>query len=81
MPILVMAMLALMVFGLIGILLVVAVIMEHSTPGCPPRLAPSQPLNPGTGPSVNLNIDGPRNEDARPKDASPKEKVHEHACP
>ena len=31
MPILVMALLALFVFGLIGILLVIAVIMEHST--------------------------------------------------
>jgi hypothetical protein len=36
MPILIMALLALIVFGLIGILLVVAVIMEHSTSAGPP---------------------------------------------
>lgn len=37
MPILVMAVLALIVFGTIGILLVVAVIMEHSTMEHPAR--------------------------------------------
>ncbi|MGA8491535.1 MAG: hypothetical protein WB711_14000 [Terriglobales bacterium] len=37
MPILIMALLALIIFGTIGILLVVAVIMEHSQPDGPPK--------------------------------------------
>ncbi len=77
MPILVMALLALIVFGLIGILLLVAVIMEHSAPAGPARRNASYP---GTSPSLNPNIEGPRGEDTRPENPSPKETVHEHAC-
>jgi len=80
MPILVMAMLALIVFGLIGIMLVVAVMMEHSKPGRPARVTASQPLTPGA-PSLNPNIDGSRGENAPTANPSTKEKVHEHACP
>jgi flagellar basal body-associated protein FliL len=81
MPILVMAILALIVFGLIGIMLLVAVVMEHSKPGRSAKLAASQPLNPGAAPSLKPNIDGPRGEDAPTENLSAKEKVHEHACP
>jgi hypothetical protein len=63
MPILVMALLALFIFGTIGILLVVAVIMEHS-PGEHParRHFPHSEIS-----------------DVAPSDQSSKEKAHEHA--
>jgi hypothetical protein len=77
MPILVMALLALMVFGLIGILLVVAVVMEHSTPAGRARRNASRPV---TSPYLNPNFDRPRGEDAPTENPSAKEKVHEHAC-
>jgi hypothetical protein len=75
MPILVMAMLALMVFGLIGIMLVVAVMMEHSTPAGPARRNVSHPVT-----SDVVPFDRPRGENTPTEDPSPKEKVHEHAC-
>jgi hypothetical protein len=77
MPILVMALLALIVFGLIGILLVVAVIMEHSAPAGPAR---RNALYPVDSPALKSNLDRPRGVDAPPENPSPKERVHEHAC-
>lgn len=63
MPILVMALLALFIFGTIGILLVVAVIMEHSPAEHPAR----RHFPHSETPSVT------------PSDQTSKEKVHEHA--
>jgi hypothetical protein len=79
MPILVMALLALTVFGLIGILLIVAVILEHSTLARAAKTDASHPVTSGAPPSLNPN-DGPRGEDAPTENPSAKEKVHEHAC-
>lgn len=80
MPILVMAMLALMVFGLIGIMLVVAVMMEHSEPAGPARRRASHPVASDVPPSLNPKLDRPRGDNAPPETSSAKEKVHEHAC-
>ena len=77
MPILVMAMLALVVFGLIGIMLVVAVMMEHSVPPRPTRLIA---VPPEIIPSFNPKAGQDRGEDAPAVSPSTKEKVHEHAC-
>ena len=77
MPILVMAMLALVVFGLIGIMLVVAVMMEHSESPRPARLTA---VPPEIIPSFNPNAEKTRGEDAAATNPSTKEKVHEHAC-
>jgi len=64
MPILIMALLALIIFGTIGILLAVAVIMEHSTAEHPARRHfPHSEIS-----DVGLS-----------SDQSSKEKVHEHA--
>jgi hypothetical protein len=79
MPILVMAMLALIAFGLIGIMLVVAVLMEHSTLARAAKTDASQPVTSGA-PSLNPNFDGPRGEEPPTEHPSAKEKVHEHAC-
>jgi hypothetical protein len=81
MPILVMALLALILFGLLGIMLSVAVMMEHSTPDIrPARRDASHPATSGVVPLVNPTVDRPRSEDAPTEIASTKEKVHEHAC-
>ena len=80
MPILVMAMLALVVFGLIGIMLVVAVMMEHSEPPRPARLNAVHPVPPEIIPPFNPNADEAHGEDAPATNPSTKEKVHEHAC-
>jgi len=63
MPILIMALLALFVFGTIGILLVIAVMMEHSTAEHPPR----------------RHLPHSESSDVTPSNQSSKEKVHEHA--
>jgi hypothetical protein len=80
MPILVMALLALTVFGLIGILLIVAVILEHSTLVRTAKNDDSHPVTTAAAPALNPNFDRPRGEDSPTEDQSPKEKVHEHAC-
>ncbi len=79
MPILVMALLALTVFGLIGILLIIAVVLEHSTLERTAKGNAPQPVT-NAPPCPNPNFDRPRGEDAPTKDQSEKEKVHEHAC-
>lgn len=79
MPILVMAMLALIAFGTIGILLVVAVMMEHSGPADPPRRKVSHATSDVT-PIFDPSFDRPRGEDTPTQNPSSKEKVHEHAC-
>lgn len=80
MPILVMALLALTVFGLIGILLIVAVVLEHSTLARRAKGNAPHPVTNAT-PSPNPNFDRPRGEEApTTEDQSEKEKVHEHAC-
>jgi len=80
MPILVMGMLALIVFGLIGILLLLAVVLEHSTAARAAKTAHSQPVTFGAAPAPNPSFDGARGEGAPTENQSPKEKVHEHAC-
>jgi hypothetical protein len=81
MPILIMALLALILFGLLGIMLSVAVMMEHSTPDPrPARGNASHPVTSGVAPLLNPNLDRPGNEVAPTEDPSEKEKVHEHAC-
>ena len=81
MPRLVMALLALIIFGLIGIMLAVAVIMEHSTSDPhPARRGASHPVTAGVAPLPNPKFDRPRSEGAPAEIASTKEKVHEHAC-
>ncbi len=63
MPILIMALLALLLFGTIGILLVVAVIMEHNPAEHPARRHfPHSEIS-----------------NVAPSDQSSKEKVNEHA--
>ena len=71
MPILVMALLALFVFGTIGILLVIAVMMEHSKAEHPARRNLPYSETPDVAPS--------RGEEPRGENQSSKEKVHEHA--
>jgi len=80
MPILVMGLLALAVFGLIGILLIAAVILEHSTLPRAARTDALHPVTSGIAPTVNPNFDRPRGEDVPAENPSEKEKVHEHAC-
>ena len=81
MPILVMALLALIVFGLIGIMLSVAVMMEHSTPDPhPARPKASLPVTSGVASLLTPCIDRPRKGDAPTEITAAKEKVHEHAC-
>jgi len=71
MPILVMGVLALIVFGTIGILLVIAVMMEHSTAEHPARRHFPH--------SETSDIAPSRGEEPRGENQSSKEKVHEHA--
>ena len=84
MPILIMALLALIMFGCIGILLVVAVMMEHSTAQHPARHNRPHSENPDVAAPAGLNFDRPHRqgsptEDHFPEDQSSKEKVNEHA--
>jgi len=79
MPILIMALLALIAFGTIGILLVVAVIMEHSPAEHPARRKRSYPVESDVAPSFNPNIDKPHGEGSPTETLSEEEKVHEHA--
>jgi hypothetical protein len=81
MPILVMGMLALIVFGLIGIMLLVAVILEHSAVARAAKTDPSHLVTSGAVPALNPSFDGARGEGAPTENPSAKEKVHEHACP
>ena len=78
MPILVMALLALIIFGTIGILLVVAVIMEHSPGEHPARRPRSHPVTLDVSPSLP-NFDRARGEGESTENPSTEEKVHEHA--
>jgi hypothetical protein len=75
-----MALLALAVFGLIGILLIVAVVMEHSTQARAAKTNAARPVTADATPSPNPIFHTPRGEDAPTPDQSEKEKVHEHAC-
>ena len=84
MPILIMALLALIMFGCIGILLVVAVMMEHSTAQHPARHNLPHSENPDVAAPAGLNFDRPQrqglqSEDQFPEDQFSKEKVNEHA--
>ncbi len=79
MPILVMALLALAAFGLIGIMLVVAVLMEHSTPRRTVKTDASYPVGPGAAPFLNPNFDRPRGAESPKENPSEKENIHEHA--
>ncbi len=56
MPILLMALLALMVFGLIGILLTSAVILEHSKLAHAAKGNAAHPVTPGAAPSPNPKL-------------------------
>ena len=80
MPILVMGLLALIAFGLIGILLAVAVMMEHSKAEHPARRNLSHPVTSGVAASLSPKLDRPRGESAPAESPSAKENVHEHAC-
>ena len=80
MPILVMALLALTVFGLIGILLIVAVVLEHRTQARAAKDNAAHPVTADATPSLNPIFHTTRGEDAPTPDQSEKEKVHEHAC-
>jgi len=77
-----MALLALIAFGTIGILLVVAVIMEHSPAEHPARRIRSHPVTSDVAPSLNPSFDKPHGEVAPTENPSESEKetVHEHAC-
>jgi hypothetical protein len=80
MPILVMALLALAVFGVIGILLTVAVVLEHRTVTHAAEKDAAHPVTADATLSPNPTFHTPRGEDAPTPDKSEKEKVHEHAC-
>ena len=73
MPILIMALLALIIFGTIGILLVVAVIMEHSPAEHPARRHYAYAVPSDVARSASPNFDKPR-----PEGASTEESVREH---
>ncbi len=73
MPILIMALLALIIFGTIGILLVVAVIMEHSPAEHPARRHYPYAVTSDVDPSSSPNFDKPGAEGA-----ATEESVHEH---
>ena len=77
MPILMMALLALIIFGTIGILLVVAVIMEQS-PGEHPARRHCSPGTSDVAPSLP-NFDRARGDSGSTENPSTEEKVHEHA--
>ena len=77
MPILIMALLALIIFGTIGILLAVAVIMEHS-PGEHPARRHRSSVTSDLAPS-HRNFDRARAEGESTENPSTEEKVHEHA--
>jgi hypothetical protein len=77
MPILIMALLALIIFGTIGILLVVAVIMEQS-PGEHPARRHSSPGTSNVEPSLR-DFDRARGDSGSTENPSTEEKVHEHA--
>lgn len=81
MPILVMALLALIMFGLIGVMLSVAVMMEHSTPDVhPARRSASHRVTSDVAHSLNPNFDRPNGEGSPTENLSEEEKLHEHAC-
>ena len=81
MPILILALLALAVFGLVGFLLAIAMILEHSMLTRAAEIDASYPVNSGAGPILHPNLDRPRGEDMPPGNpSSKKEKLHEHAC-
>jgi hypothetical protein len=56
MPILMMALLALMVFGLIGILLTVAVVLEHSKHAHAAKGDAAHPVTSDAAPSLNPKL-------------------------
>ena len=72
MPILIMALLALIIFGTIGILLVVAVIMEHSPAEHPARRHYPNAVPSDVARSSSPNFDKPRSKGAT------EESVREH---
>jgi len=73
MPILIMALLAVMLFGTIGILLVVAVIMEHSPAEHPARRHGPHPVSFDVAASSGANVDKQRAEAT-----ATEENVREH---
>ena len=79
MPMLVMVLLALIMCGTIGILLVVAIIMEHSPGEHPARRQYSHDVTSDGAHSLPI-IDRVRGEDESKANPSTEEKVHEHAC-
>jgi hypothetical protein len=81
MPILIMALLALIMFGLVGIMLSVAVMMEHSTPDVHAARHDATHAETSADPPYN----GPKTDkvsgESAPIENPPEEKkVHEHAC-
>ena len=78
MPILIMALLALMLFGTIGILLVVAVIMEHSPAEHPARRHIPYGVTSDVAPS-SQNFDKPREAESE-KVSSAEESIREHVA-
>jgi hypothetical protein len=80
MPILIMGLLALAIFGLIGIMLVVAMLLEHSTLARAAKSEASHPQTTGAAPVLSPNFDRPRGKDTPTENPSKKENVHEHAC-
>lgn len=77
MPILVMAVLALILFGTIGILLSVAVIMEHSSAEHPTRRPRLRFKNSAVVPALGPKLNAPHEEPA--EHLPSEEKIHEHA--
>jgi len=80
MPILVMAVLALMVFGTIGILLVVAVVMEHSTMEHPPKRPLPHLGSSDVALSLGPKLEIPKGQDPPPSDPAVEKNVEEPAC-
>ncbi len=82
MPILMMALLALIIFGLIGILLTTAMILEHRkhTHAIHGEAAPA--VTSGTAPPLNRSTHSPRgNHMVTARNPSAKETSDEHGCP
>ena len=80
MPILILALLALAVFGLIGSLLAIAMILEHSILKHATDIDASRPVTAGSTCVLYPNFNRPRGRDTPSGNPSAKkEQVHEHA--
>jgi hypothetical protein len=78
--VLMIALLALAFLGLDGILLIIAAVLEHATPGFGLKARASRSKTSRIVPPSIRNFVRPRFDKTTAQNPSAKEKLHEHAC-